>query len=263
MKRFENKVILVTGAASGIGAATAHRLVAEGGKVIIADYAQEKAEQLSTALNRQGADTLAVHFSATDLSSCQQLISTVIKRYMKIDVLVNNVGGTDLQRDTNIEQADIAYFDEVFHLNLRSAFYLTQQVIPCFISQGEGCIVNMASIGGITADLTGTFYGAAKASLINLTRYIATQMGKKKIRCNAIAPGLVLTPAALSNLLEDKRRLFQRHNALPYLGKPEDIAAAVAFLASEDARYITGQTLTIDGGLTIHNPTVADLEDAL
>lgn len=134
--------------------------------------------------------------------------------------------------------------------------YLSQLVIPIMIAHGGGNIVNVASISGITADSNGTLYGASKAGVINLTKYIATQMGKKNIRCNAVAPGLVLTPAALNNLNEDVRNIFLSQCATPYLGVPQDIAATIAFLASEDARYVTGQTIVADGGLTIHNPTV-------
>ena len=134
--------------------------------------------------------------------------------------------------------------------------YLSQLIIPVMKAQGGGNIVNVASISGITANASGTLYGASKAGVINLTRYIATQVGKKNIRCNAVAPGLVLTPAALNNMNEDVRNIFLGQCATPYLGEPQDIAATIAFLASEDARYITGQTIVADGGLTIHNPTV-------
>ena len=126
-----------------------------------------------------------------------------MKEYGQIDVLINNVGGTDPKRDLNIEKLDIDYFDEVFHLNLCCTMYLSQQVIPIMTTHGGGNIVNVASISGLTADANGTLYGASKAGVINLTKYIATQMGKKNIRCNAVAPGLVLTPAALDNLNED------------------------------------------------------------
>lgn len=259
MKRFENKVIVITGGGSGIGEATARRMAKEGGKVVIADYAREKAEKLAVELKDKGADALAVYFSATDLDSCRKLIERTVKKFGRIDVLVNNVGGTDLKRDTDVEHLDIAYFDEAFHINLRCGLFLCQQVLPVMEKRMQGNIVNVASIGGITADFRGTYYGTAKAAVINMTRYVATQSGKKNIRCNAVAPGLILTPAALNNLPEEMRRLFIRHNALSYLGKPEDIAATVAFLASDDARYITGQTFVVDGGLTIHNPTVADI----
>lgn len=256
MKRFEDKVAVVTGAAGGIGEATARRMVAEGAKVVIADYSKERADKLAAELAQEGHDVRAVYFSASELQSCKELIEFAMKEYGRIDILVNNVGGTDLKRDSNIEKLDINYFDKAFHLNLLYMMYLSQQVIPLMIARGGGNIVNVASISGITADANGTLYGASKAGVINLTRYIATQMGKKNIRCNGVAPGLVLTPAALNNLNENVRNVFLKQCATPYLGEPKDIAATIAFLASEDARYITGQTLIADGGMTIHNPTV-------
>lgn len=256
MNRFENKIIIITGAAGGIGASTTRRIVSEGGKVVIADYSREKADQFAAELSNSGADVRPVYFSATELKSCKELITFTMKEYGQIDVLVNNVGGTNPRRDTNIETLDMDYFDETFHLNLSCTMYLSQLVIPIMSAQGGGNIVNVASISGITADSNGTLYGASKAGVINLTKYIATHTGKKNIRCNAVAPGLILTPAALNNLNEEVRKIFLGQCATPYLGEPQDVAATIAFLASEDARYITGQTIVVDGGLTIHNPTI-------
>lgn len=256
MNRFEDKIAIVTGAAGGIGEATTRRIISEGGKVVIADYSKERADKLAGELAHSGADVRSIYFSATEVESCKELVDFAMKEYGKVDILINNVGGTNLKRDLSIEKLDLSYFDEVFHLNLYCMMYLSQQIIPVMEEHGGGNIVNVASIGGITADATGTLYGTSKAGVINLTRYIATQVGKKNIRCNAVAPGLVLTPAALNNLDEKLRNVFLEQCTTPYLGKPEDIAAAIAFLASEDARYVTGQTIVADGGLTIHNPTI-------
>lgn len=256
MNRFEDKIAIVTGAAGGIGEATIRRIISEGGKVVIADYSKERADKLAGELAHSGADVRSIYFSATEVESCKELVDFAMKEYGKVDILINNVGGTNLKRDLSIEKLDLSYFDEVFHLNLYCMMYLSQQIIPVMEEHGGGNIVNVASIGGITADATGTLYGTSKAGVINLTRYIATQVGKKNIRCNAVAPGLVLTPAALNNLDEKLRNVFLEQCTTPYLGKPEDIAAAIAFLASEDARYVTGQTIVADGGLTIHNPTI-------
>lgn len=256
MNRFEDKIAIVTGAAGGIGEATTRRITSEGGKVVIADYSKERADKLAGELAHSGADVRSIYFSATEVESCKELVDFAMKEYGKVDILINNVGGTNLKRDLSIEKLDLSYFDEVFHLNLYCMMYLSQQIIPVMEEHGGGNIVNVASIGGITADATGTLYGTSKAGVINLTRYIATQVGKKNIRCNAVAPGLVLTPAALNNLDEKLRNVFLDQCTTPYLGKPEDIAAAIAFLASDDARYVTGQTIVADGGLTIHNPTI-------
>lgn len=256
MNRFEDKIAIVTGAAGGIGEATTRRIISEGGKVVIADYSKERADKLAGELAHSGADVRSIYFSATEVESCKELVDFAMKEYGKVDILINNVGGTNLKRDLSIEKLDLSYFDEVFHLNLYCMMYLSQQIILIMKSHGGGNIVNVASIGGITADASGTLYGTSKAGVINLTRYIATQAGKKNIRCNAVAPGLVLTPAALNNLDEKLRNVFLDQCTTPYLGKPEDIAATIAFLASDDARYVTGQTIVADGGLTIHNPTI-------
>lgn len=188
MNRFENKVVVITGAAGGIGEATTRRIVSEGGKVVIADYSKERADELAAELTQSGADVRSVYFSATELQSCKELIDFAMKEYGQVDVLINNVGGTDPKRDLNIEKLDIDYFDEAFHLNLCCTMYLSQQVIPIMTAHGGGNILNVASISGITADANGTLYGASKAGVINLTKYIATQMGKKKYPLQCRSP---------------------------------------------------------------------------
>lgn len=259
MKRFENKTALVTGGAGGIGEATVRRLTAEGARVVIGDYQAERAMELAYALRQEGLQAEGYYFSAADLRSCKALVDFALDTYGQIDILVNNVGGEDLKRDLDIARLDIGYFDELFHLNLRCAIYLTQLALPSMTSRHAGAIVNVASVSGLTADFRGTLYGASKAAVINFTRYVASQMGHEGIRCNAVAPGLILTPAAMRNLPEAVRAIFLSETATPYLGLPDDIAAVIAFLASDDARYVTGQTLVADGGLTIHNPTVSKM----
>ena len=162
MNRFENKVVVITGAASGIGEATTRRIVSEGGKVVIADHSEKRAEQLANELMHAGADVRHVYFSATELQSCKELIDFSMNEYQRIDVLINNVGGTDPKRDLSIEKLDINYFDEAFHLNLCCTMYLSQQVIPIMTANGGGNIVNVASISGLTADANGTLYGAVR-----------------------------------------------------------------------------------------------------
>lgn len=193
-KRFESRVALVTGAAAGIGKATAERLAAEGARLVIADYNYPEAERLAEQLNREGAPAFALRFDASETESCREIVARTIERYGTIDILVNNVGGSDLSRDLDLLNMDLGYFDEVFHLNLRSVMATTQAALSEMTLRNRGSIVNTASIGGLLGDFRGTLYGAAKAGVIGLTRYIASQYGKLGIRCNAVAPGLVLTP---------------------------------------------------------------------
>ena len=194
-KRFESRVALVTGAAAGIGKATAERLAAEGARLVIADYNYPEAERLAEQLNREGTPAFALRFDAFETESCREIVARTIERYGTIDILVNNVGGSDLSRDLDLLNMDLGYFDEVFHLNLRSVMATTQAALSEMTLRNRGSIVNTASIGGLLGDFRGTLYGAAKAGVIGLTRYIASQYGKLGIRCNAVAPGLVLTPA--------------------------------------------------------------------
>ena len=258
MKKLVNKVALITGASSGIGKATAERFVKEGAKVIIADRNIDRAEKFASSLRDNQFHAQAIPFEAQDLRSAQRIVDKTIEFYGSIDCIVNNVGGSDLTRDLNVEELDIKYFDDVFHQNLRSMIAITQSALPFMKSSKQGVIVNVASIGGFLGDSRGTLYGVSKAGVINLTRYIATQFGRFGIRCNGVAPGLILTPAAIDNLSEEEREAFYKYNSLPYCGKPEDVAGVIAFLASEDARYLSGQTIVVDGGMSCHNPTVYD-----
>ena len=222
MKRFENKVALVTGAAKGIGFATAERLCAEGASVVVADYDLEGAKKACQTLNDAGGNAVAVYFNAAELESSRDLAAHTLKNFGRIDVVVNNAGYADPKRDADLLHADLDYFDEVFHVMVRSMMVITQQAVAWMTANGGGAIVNVASIGGLTGNLTGCYYGICKAGSVNFTRFIA-------------------------------------HNAVDYAGQPEDIAGVIAFLASDDARYVTGQTVVADGGCTCHNPTVRDM----
>lgn len=162
-KRFESRVALVTGAAAGIGKATAERLAAEGARLVIADYNYPEAERLAEQLNREGAPAFALRFDASETESCREIVARTIERYGTIDILVNNVGGSDLSRDLDLLNMDLGYFDEVFHLNLRSVMATTQAALSEMTLRNRGSIVNTASIGGLLGDFRGTLYGAAKA----------------------------------------------------------------------------------------------------
>lgn len=258
--RFLGQVAIVTGGASGIGEATCRRLVAEGASLVIADVNGEGANALAAELGRQA---IGYQFDAADVGSVEALIASTVQRFGRLDVLHNNAAISSPEvhaRDRNAIDITFATWDQVMAVNVRGYLAGCKFALPFMISQGAGAIVNTASTGGFAGDITRMAYSVSKAAIIGLTRQIATHYGRQGIRCNAVAPGLVLTPGtrgAAAQVIE----VMQRHLLVPEVGKPEDIAALVCFLASNEARYINGQTYIADGGMLAHNPSMADLID--
>lgn len=250
-------MVLVSGASSGIGYAAAHRMAQEGAIVAICAHNMDHVADAVSRLRAESLKAEGYYYNAEDMASVAECIAAVNHMHGRIDVLVNNVGGTDLRLDGPVEDLDADYFTKAIDINLRSTLEATRRALLHMPS--GGAIVNVASIGGITGDFRGTLYGISKAGVINLTRYVATQYGHRGIRCNAVAPGLILTKAATDNLPAAVRGIFAQQNPLPYLGEADDVGATIAFLASDDARYITGQTIVVDGGMTCHNPTALQL----
>jgi NAD(P)-dependent dehydrogenase (short-subunit alcohol dehydrogenase family) len=174
-------------------------------------------------------------------------------------VMHNNVGGTEPGKDVNVVDLDLDAWNRIMALTLNSALYGCRHVIPVMLESGGGAIVNTASMAGEVGDFGLTAYGAAKAGVINLTRYVATQFGRRGIRCNAVAPGLIITERASEVVIPKVQRVFEEHNLVPRNGRPEDIGHTVAFLASDEAAFITGQVISVDGGMFIHGPTLVDM----
>ncbi len=260
--RFDGQVAIVTGGASGIGEATCRRLVAEGATVVIADMQLERAAALSAEL---GARALAQGFDAADVRSIQTLIEGTVERFGRLDVLHNNAAISTPEvhaRDKNAIDIEFEVWDQVMAVNLRGYLAGCKYALPQMIRQGRGAIVNTASTGGFSGDISRMAYSVSKAAIVGLTRQIATHHGAQGVRCNAVAPGLVLTPGARGSA-GPVIDLMQRQLLVPEIGVPEDIAAVVCFLASSEARYINGQTYIADGGMLAHNPTMADLRDMM
>lgn len=258
--RFKGKVAIVTGGASGIGEATCRRLVAEGATVVIGDIDADRAERLASRL---GSHASAVPFDAVDVVSIERLVKGTIERHGRLDVLHNNAALTSPAlhaRDSNAIEIEFDTWDLVFAANLRGYLAGCKYALPTMIAQGGGAIVNTASTGAFSGDITRMAYTVSKAAIIGLTRQIATHHGQQGIRCNAVAPGLVLSAGARETV-PDVIRVMQRHLLTPQIGEPDDLAALVCFLASDEARYINGQTYIADGGMLAHNPAMADLVD--
>lgn len=258
MKRVENKVALVTGGASGIGLSAATLLAKEGAKVVIADFNIEGAKEVAETLVKEGYEASAVFLDAGDAKTIEAAVEFTVEQYGTITVLFNNVGGTSLQKDLDVVNIDLDEFDRLVNMNLKSVLLGSRYAIPHMQKAGGGSIINTASMAGFASDQIRTAYGATKAGVVNMTKYIATQYGKDSIRCNAIAPGLILTPAAKNNIPQGMLDIFEKFHALPYHGEADDIGHAVVFLASDESKFMTGQTLQIEGGHYLANPTIAD-----
>ncbi len=259
MARLAGKVAIVAGAAFGIGRATATIMAREGARVIVGDYDAEAAAATAESIRDGGGEAHWIHFDATSEDSVRELIAKARERYGRVDIMHNNVGGTEPGKDVNVVELDLGAWDRVLRLTLYSAMYGCRHVIPVMLQTGGGAIVNTASMSGVIGDAGLTAYGAAKAGVISLTRYVATQYGRRNIRCNAVAPGLITTERANEVVAPPVQKIFEEHNLVPRNGRPEDIGHVVAFLASDEAAFITGQTITVDGGASVHGPTLVDM----
>ncbi|EQM35544.1 oxidoreductase [Rhodococcus erythropolis DN1] len=245
---------MITGAASGIGRAAAQLMAAEGAKVLVADLDPARAEEAAAAIRETGGTALGFGVDVMNEESLAAMIERAVAEFGGINVLCNHVGGSNPRKDLDLLRMDLDEWDRVMSLNVRSTVVASRLAIPHMNSAGGGSIVNTASVGGLIGDSLQSAYGSAKAAVIRLTQYIAVQYGANGVRCNAVAPGAIMTPALVDNIPTDVIDGMKQANALPYLGEPEDIAHAMLYLASDESRYMTGQTLVVDGGLTSKSP---------
>ncbi len=259
MNRMEGKVAIITGGGGGIGGAVARRMVAEGGRVVVADVFEESARRVAEPL---GDNALAVQFDAASAESVKAMVEATVSHFGRLDVLHNNAAMTDpvkSPQDTTAVDIPLPIWQEILDINLTGYMLGCRYAIPHMIAGGGGSIVNTASNSGSAGDLARIAYGATKGAIITLTRYVATQHGAQNIRCNSVAPGVVLTEA-LEKTVPGLKEIIQRHILTPEFGTPDDIAALVTFLASDESRYITGENISISGGGLIHQPHYADLK---
>ncbi|CEG28927.1 SDR family NAD(P)-dependent oxidoreductase [Bacillus sp. B-jedd] len=261
MDRVKGKVALVTGGASGIGLSAATLLAKEGAKVVIADFNEEGAKGAAEAIKSQNGEAIGIFLDASKEESIKAAVDATVKEFGTINVLFNNVGLTNIHKDLDVVNIDLDEWDRLMNVNLKSVLLGCRFAIPHMIEAGGGSIINTASMAGFTGDSIRSAYGASKAGVVNLTRYIAAQYGKNKIRCNGVAPGLILTPAAKGNIPAPVLGIFEKYNALPYHGEADDIGHTVVFLASDESKFITGQTIQVEGGHYIANPSIADFNE--
>lgn len=256
----EGKVAIVTGAV-GIGAASAHALANEGACVMVADINEDAAKRTAQEIVAGGGRAASVVVDQSDEAQVARAVGAAVREFGGIDILHNNAAATQaahIARDGFIHELDTEVWDRTLAVNLRGYMLFTKHVVPSMLSRKGGVIINTASGTGVLAEYTRAAYGTSKAAIIGLTRNIATQYGRRGIRCVCIAPGIIQTPAVTANVPPEALAALRRHHLTPRLGVPEDIGHAVVFLASDRAGFITGITIPIDGGFCSHVATYAD-----
>ena len=252
-----DRVAIVTGAASGLGFATARRMVSEGAKVAIADIDRERG---SAAANDLGDAAIALEVDVSDEQSVRRMVAAVVEHFGQIDIVHNNAAALGLDvlgRDGDVVDMDVEVWDRTMAVNLRGAMLVTKHAIPVMLSGGRGAIVNTSSLSGLLGEENHLAYACSKAALLAFTRHVANMHGAAGIRCNAVAPGLMLTDVAIERLSERHLKAFRSERLLDNAARPEDVANLVVFLASDLASCITGQTYVIDAGTMAKRPRAA------
>lgn len=242
------KVALVTGAGRGIGSAIAKTLAANGAFVIV-NYngSKEKAEAVVEEIKKSGAEAAAVQCDVSDYAACGRMVEDLIASYGHIDILVNNAGIT---RDNLILKMSEEEFDAVLNTNLKGTFHTIRHLSRYFVKQRAGRIINLSSVSGVMGNAGQANYSASKAGVIGLTKSVARELARRGITCNAVAPGYIETEMT-AQMPEAAKEAVKQQIPLQRTGTVWDIAEMVAFLASEKASYITGQVISVDGGMSI------------
>jgi NAD(P)-dependent dehydrogenase (short-subunit alcohol dehydrogenase family) len=253
--RLENKVAIVTGGGGGIGGATARTLAREGAAVLVVDIDESAAARVKEGITEAGGRAVAF---AADLSLEEQVVAAVasaVTSFGGLHVVHNNAALTDsesLSRDKSVTELDLEVWERTMAVNLRSQMLMCKHAVPVIVEGGGGSIINMSSGAALKGDRTRTAYGVSKAGVHALSMYVATSHGKQGIRVNTIVPGLIITDAVKAHLTAKMVEGLGKATLTPYVGAPQDVADLVLFLASDESRYITGQMIPIDGGMSAH-----------
>ncbi|WP_426146236.1 3-oxoacyl-ACP reductase FabG [Polaromonas sp. DSR2-3-2] len=247
MPRLQNKVSLVTGAAQGIGLATALKFASEGAIVIVCDIRQAAIDEAVSQCRALGAQAVGHVMDVTQRGRVDAVVAQVLEQFGRIDVLVNNAGIT---QDARLQKMTLEQFDRVIDVNLRGVFHCAQAVTDAMVAQGSGVILNASSVVGIYGNFGQTNYAATKFGVIGFTKTWSRELGPKGIRVNAVAPGFVTTPI-LATIPDNVLKEMEHRVPLKRLGKPEEIANVYAFLASDEASYINGAVIEVSGGMTV------------
>ena len=259
MRGLENRVAVVTGGASGIGAAAVRRFVEEGACAVIGDIDADRAASLAREL---GKNTLAVQFDAGETESVKSLIEQAVSRFGRLDFLVNNAALMSpevIKRDTDPVNISFETWDRTLAVNARGYLAGCKYALPHLLASGSGAIVMTSSGSGLLGDISNIAYGASKAAVISMMRYVATTYGKQGLRCNCVCPGLIRSEGGKKNVHGPMVGIMERNTLTPRLGQPEDVGAMIVYLCSSDAEFVTGQNIEVDGGMLMHMPYYSDI----
>jgi len=263
--RVDGKVSIVTGAASGIGRVTAETLAREGARVVIADIDFEGGRSVAEAIAADGGEAIAVRVDVGEESDVIAMVDATVDAFGGLHVLHNNAAITSpahQRRDGNLLDLDVEVWDETMRIDLRGPMLGCKHAIPQMIRSGGGSIINTTSNSALAGDLTLNAYAAAKGGLNTFSLSVATAFGKQGIRCNAVSPAHIESPSLATVVPPEVVEMLRSQCLTPRMGAPEDVANMVLFLASDEAAYITGQILRVDGGALSHLAHVAQLRDS-
>ncbi|MGH3492677.1 MAG: SDR family NAD(P)-dependent oxidoreductase [Sciscionella sp.] len=248
-REFESKVVVITGAGGGIGCATARRFAEEGAVTVLADRDLDPLTALA-----QEIDGHAHPLDLRDEAAIDRFVEQVMAEHGRLDALIH-IAGVFVGSEGTVAESSRRTWDLSLDVNLRATSHLTARALPHLVGSGSGAVVMTSSTQARAADVGWSSYGIAKAGVEALTRYVATQYGPHGVRCNCVAPGVTATPHAMERFPQDRAASVRANTPLRRFGRPEELAEAYLFLASERASFITGQVLPVDGGMMVHLPT--------
>lgn len=260
MKRLEGKVAIVTGSTSGIGIGIARLYAQAGAKVVVCGRRVEKGQAVVDRIIAEGGEAWFHSMDVTVPESIEALMKDTYEKYGKIDILVNNAANVGLP-DGTVEQVSLEMWDAIFASDIRGTFYAIKCVLPYMQKNGAGSIINIGSMASCGGDLGATAYSAAKAGVDMLTQSVALQYGKQNIRCNCVRPGLIVTPENDAYVAQMVKDIFTDNIMVNRYGCPEDIGHLCVYLGSDESNFVTGQVMTVDGGMNSHVPTVVQFRN--
>ena len=245
--RLENKVAFISGGARGMGEVMAKLFAQEGARVVIGDVLEDEGQRVEATINETGGECLFIRLDVTDEAQWQQAIASTVARFGKLDILINNAG---IYRTRRVEDTTSEEWDQVLAINGKGVFLGTKAAIPEMRKAGGGSIINLSSVAGLVGSTDSAAYNASKGAVRLLTKSTAIQYAKEGIRANSIHPGTIETPMTADLLSGDGRQDRMNRTPLGRLGRPEDVAYGALYLASDEASFVTGSELVIDGGRT-------------